>query len=171
MGGRPGTPPTPPRPKNGEKRTTGTDKGLEPLTLAGAAVLYLSAAKAKDVHTLDDIKVKFKTTAKVVTGGLRVVFVRVSAAWVLSVGVRRGVLALLLRRRGLLPPLLQLLLLQGRHGLLSFVVGIGVGLDVGVRGWLQLVDLPAVLSLHRLSLLLVAALPPLSPPCQGTACS
>jgi len=107
----------------------------------GVAVLYLRAAKDTAVLTLDKDKVKDKTAAKAVSGGARVVLVRVTAAGVLSVWVRRGVLVLLPRRRGLLPPLLQLLPLQGGHGHLSFVVGVGVGVDVGVRGWLPLAGL------------------------------
>jgi len=107
----------------------------------GVAVLYLRAAKDTAVLILDKDKVKDKTAAKAVSGGVRVVSVSVSAAGVLSVWVRRGVFVLLPRRRGLLPPLLQLLPLQGGDRHLSFVVGVGVGVDVGVRGWLQLAGL------------------------------
>ena len=133
----------------------------------GVAVLYLPVAKAKDVHTLDYPKDKFKTAAKVVSGGVRVVSVRVLAGGVLSVWVRWAVLVVPPRRRGVLPPLLHLLPLPGGHGLLLSVVGDDVGVDVGVQGWLPLAGMP-VLPLHRrLPCLWAVALPPLSPPRRG----
>jgi len=99
---------------------------------------------------------------------VRGVSVRVLAGGVLSVWVRRGVLVLPPRRRGLLPPLLLLLPLQGGHGPWWFVVGVGVGVDVGVRGWLPLAGLPVLQQHCRLPRLWVVALPPLSPPRRGT---
>jgi len=136
----------------------------------GVAVLYLTTAKDTAELNLDKVKVHVKTAVKVVSRGVRVVSVRVLAGGVLSVWVRRGGLVLLLRRRGLLPPLLLLLPLQGGHGLLLSVVDVGVGVDVGVRGWLPLAGMP-VLPLHRrLPCLLVVALPPLPPPRRGATC-
>jgi len=85
------------------------------------------------------------------------------------VWVRRGVLVLPPRRRGLLPPLLLLLPLQGGHGRLLSVVGDGGGVDVGVRGWLPLAGMPVLPPHRRLPCLWVVALPPLSPPRRGTA--
>ena len=70
--------------------------------------------------------------------------VRVSAGGVLSVWVRRGVLVLPPRRRGVPPPLLHLLPLPGGHGRWSFVVGVGVKVDVGGWGWLPLAVLPVL---------------------------
>jgi len=132
-------------------------------------VLFFLAAKDTAVHNLDKVKMVGKSAAKVVSGGVRTVLVRVSAGGVLSVRVRRGVLVLLLRRRGLLPPPLQLLPLLGGHGRLLLVVGVGGKVDVGVRGWLPLAGMP-VLPLHRrLPCLWAVALPPLSPPRRGTA--
>jgi len=104
-----------------------------------------------------------------VLGGLHEVFVRVSAAAVLSVLVRRGVLVLLFRRRGLFPLLLLLLSLLGKHGLWLSAVGVAVGADLGEGGRLLLGDLPVLLAYGRLFALLVVARPALSPPPRRTA--
>ena len=113
------------------------------LSLAvAAAVFFLPAAKAAVVHTLDYLKAKAKAAVVSVSGEGGVLLVRASAVGVLSVLVRRGVLALLPPRWGLLPPLLLLLPLLGGPGRWSSVAGVGVGGDLGVRGWLPLAGLP-----------------------------
>ena len=140
-----------------------------PFLAAGAAVLFLLAAKETAGLNLTSVKTDVKTAAKVVSEGVRVVLVRALAGGVLSVGVRRGVPVLFLRRRGLLPPPLQLLPLQGGHGRLLLVVGAGVTVNVGVRGWLPLAGLPVLQQHCRLPCLWAVALPPLSPPRRGTA--
>jgi len=94
---------------------------------------------------------------------LHVVLVRVSAAAVLSLLVRRGVLMLFLRRRGLFPILLLLLPLLGEHGLWLSVVGVSVSTDLGEGGQLPLGDLQVLLTYRRLFPLLVVSRPPLSP--------
>ena len=104
-----------------------------------------------------------------VLGGLHVMFVRVSAAAVLSVLVRRGVLMLFLRRRGLFPLLLLLLPLLGEHGLSLSAVGVSVGADLGEGGRLPMGDLPVLLAYRRLFPLLVVARPHLSPPPRSAA--
>ena len=135
----------------------------------GAAGLTLLAVKTTAALTLVVIKVKVKTAVVLVLGGVRRVLVLVSAAGVLPVLVRRGVLVLFLCRRGLLPLLLLLPPLLGGRGLwLSGVVGV-VGGVLGVGGRLTLGGLPVLLQHRRLSPLLVVALPPLSPPRQATA--
>jgi len=135
----------------------------------GAAVLYLPAAKETAAQNLTSVKPVGKMAVKVVSGGVRVVLVRVSAGGVLSAGVRRGVPVLFLRRRGLFPPPPQLLPLQGGHGQWSFVVGAGVGVDVGVRRWLPLAGLSVLQQHRRLPRLWMVAWPPPSPPRRGTA--
>ena len=67
-------------------------------------------------------------------GGVGVLSVRVVAVGVLLVLVPRGVLVLLPRRRGLLPPPLLLLPRLGGRGRSSSVVGAVAGEDLGVRG-------------------------------------
>jgi len=129
---------------------------------AAAAVLTLSAVKDKYVLTPDYHKVKDKTAVVRVLGGVHAVLVRVSAAAVLSVLVRRLVLVLLLRRRGLFPLLLLL-------GLWWSAVGVAVGADLGEGGRLPLGDLPVLLVYRRLFPLLVVARSPLSPPPRRTA--
>jgi len=135
---------------------------------AAAAVLTLSAVKDKDVLTHDYHKVKDKTAVVRVLGGVHVVSVRVSVAAVLSVLVRRGVLVLPWRRRGLFALLLLLLPLLGGHGLLLSAVGVAVGADLREGGRLPLGDLPVLLVYRRLFPLLVVARSPLSPPPRRT---
>jgi len=100
---------------------------------------------------------------------LHVVFVRVSAAAVLSVPVRRGVLMLLLRRRGPFPLLLLLLPLLEEHGLWLSAVGVSVGADPGEGGRLPLGDLAVLLEYRRLFPLLGVARIALSPPPRSAA--
>ena len=104
-------------------------------------MLSPSAGADKVVLSLPAPAATAKTVVVSVPGEGGVLLVRASAVGVLSVLVRRGVLVLLPPRRGLLPPLLLLLPLLGGHGRLSSVVGVGVGGDLGVRGWLPLAGL------------------------------
>jgi len=131
---------------------------LSPWAEAAKVVLFLPAPTATA-----------KTAVVPVSGEGGVLWVRAPAAGVLSVLVRRGVLVLLPPRRGLLPPLLLLLALLGGHGRLSSVVGVGVGGDLGVRGWLPLAGLPMLPLQCRLPCLWAVSLPALSPPRRGTA--
>ncbi|OSX80420.1 hypothetical protein BU14_0052s0036 [Porphyra umbilicalis] len=110
----------------------------------GAAVLFLLAANATAVLNLDKVKTVEKSAVKVVSGGVRGASVRVLAGGMLSVWVRRGVLVLPPLRWGVPPPLLHLLPLPGGHGRWSFVVGVGVKVDVGGWGWLPLAVLPVL---------------------------
>jgi len=110
----------------------------------GAAVLFLLAANATAVLNLDKVKTVEKSGVRVVSGGVRGASVRVLAGGMLSVWVRRGVLVLPPLRWGVPPPLLHLLPLPGGHGRWSFVVGVGVKVDVGGWGWLPLAVLPVL---------------------------
>jgi len=131
---------------------------------AAAAVLTLSAVNDKDVLTHDYHKVKDKTAVVRVLERVHVVSVRVSVAAVLSVLVRRGVLVLPWRRRGLFALLLLLLPLLGGNGLWLSAVGVAMGADLREGGRLPLGDLPVLLVYRRLLPLLVVARSPLSPP-------
>ena len=106
-----------------------------------AAVLTLLAVKTTAALTLVYLKVKTKTAVVSVFGGRGALLVRALAMGVLSVLVRRGVLALLPPRWGLLPPLLLLLPLLGGPGRWSSLAGVGVGGDLGLRGRLPLAGL------------------------------
>jgi len=101
-------------------------------------------------------------------GGVHVVSVHMSAAAVLSVSVRRGVLVLPLRRWGFFAFFLLLLSLLGGYGLWLSAVAVAVGADLGEGGRLPLVDLPVLLAYRRLFPLIVVACTPLSPPLRRT---
>jgi len=94
---------------------------------------------------------------------------RVSAAAVLSVLLRRGVMAQLFRRQRLFPLLPLQLLLLGRHGFWLATVGVAMGADLGEVGRLPPGDLPVLLACHRLFPRLVVDRLPLSPPPRRTA--
>ena len=134
-----------------------------PLAVA-AAVLSLPAVAAKVVLSVPATAAKAKTAVVSVLRGRGVLSVRVLAVGVLLLLVRGGVRGVLPRRRGLLPLLVLPPPLQGGRGPWWFVVGVGVGVDLGVWGRLSLGGLPVVLQHRRLPPLLGVPPPPLSPP-------
>jgi len=129
-----------------------------------AAVLFLSAGKTTAALTLVYFKIKNKTAVVSVLGGRGVLSVRVLAVGVASLLVRGGVLGVLPRRRGLLPPLLLPPPLQGGRGRWSSGVAGVVGGVLGVGRMLSLGGLPVLPQHRRLSSLLRVPFPPRSPP-------